>query len=210
MLIDSHCHLDRIDLTPFDGSLDRLIASCHEHGVRHMLCVCIDEQNFPQVLDIANHYDCVECSVGMHPADHEGELIDMDWMLAQTKLPKVIAIGETGLDYYHCKGDINWQKERFRQHIQVSRQSELPLIIHTREAREDTIRILKEEQAHAGVFHCFTEDWEMAKHALDLGFYISFSGIVTFKNAQMLKEVAKQVPLSQMLVETDAPYLTLS
>ena len=188
--------------------MDHLIAACHAHDVKHMLCVCIDQHNFPDVLNIAERYDSVHCSVGMHPVDHEGELVDQDWLLESAQHPKVVAIGETGLDYYHCKDDLSWQHQRFIQHIEVANQTQLPLIIHTRQAREDTIRLLKNHNAPGGVFHCFTEDWAMAKQGLDLGFYISFSGIVTFKNAQDLKEIAKKVPLDRLLVETDAPYLT--
>jgi len=207
MLVDSHCHIDRVDLAPFGGQVDHLIAACHAYDVKHMLCVCIDQQNFPAVLTIAERYDSVHCSVGMHPVDHKGRLVDQDWLLRSAQHPKVIAIGETGLDYYHCTGDVSWQHQRFVQHIEVAKQAEMPLIIHTRQAREDTVHILKEHEAPAGVFHCFTEDWQMAKQGLDLGFYISFSGIVTFKNAQALKEIAQKVPLDRLLVETDAPYL---
>jgi TatD DNase family protein len=208
MLVDSHCHLDRVDLAPFGGQMDHLMAACHAHDVKHMLCVCIDQQNFPDVLNIAQRYDSVHCSVGMHPVDHAGELVDQDWLIQSAQHSKVVAIGETGLDYYHCKGDVHWQYQRFVQHIEVAKQTKLPLIIHTRQAREDTVRVLKQQDAPPGVFHCFTEDWAMAKQGLDLGYYISFSGIVTFKNAQELKEIAKKVPLDRILVETDAPYLT--
>ena len=207
-IVDSHCHLNMIDLAPFDNSTDRLIESVQSHDVKHMLCVSVEPEKFDDVYAFAEKYDCVTASVGKHPAEEKGEEATMAWLLEKAALPKVVAIGETGLDYYWCKGDRAWQQDRFRLHIQAGKQAKLPLIIHTRDAREDTIRILQEENTGLGVFHCFTETYDMAKQGLDLGFYISFSGILTFKNAKALQAVAKQIPLNRILVETDAPFLT--
>lgn len=208
MIVDSHCHLDRLDLSSFSNDLAKVISTAKDLGVSHMLCVCIDMANFEAVHNIAQQFSNVYASVGVHPTEQEGEEPTVEQLIDLAKKNKVVAIGETGLDYYHCKGDVSWQQMRFRTHIRAAKQANKPLIIHTRDAREDTILIMKEENVGPGVFHCFTETWEMAKAGLDLGMYISFSGIVTFKNAQALKEVAKKVPLDRMLVETDAPYLT--
>ncbi len=209
-LVDSHCHLDQLDLTAHGGKLSGALTEAENQGVGHMLCVCITLQDFPQVLTIAQTYSQVSASVGLHPNEDavgsEPTAEDLV-LLAQDK--KIVALGETGLDYYRSTGDLRWQHERFRQHIRAAKKVNKALIIHSRQAREDTLRILKEEDAAAigGVMHCFTEDWEMAKAAMDLGFYISFSGIVTFPNAKEIQAVAKQVPLERMLIETDSPYL---
>lgn len=210
MLIDSHCHLDRLDLTPFDGSMERMFEAAHAAGVEHMLCVCIDYGNFPAVVDIARRHPQVFCSVGVHPSEREGEEPTVESLLQRAADPEVVAIGETGLDYHYNQGELEWQRERFRVHIRAARAAGKPLIIHTRDARADTLRIMEEEGAGeaGGVMHCFTEDWDMARAALDLGFHISFSGIVTFRNAVDLREVAKRVPDDRLLIETDAPYLT--
>lgn len=209
ILVDSHCHLDRIDLAPFDGKLEAALAAAEALQVGCMLCVCIDMENFPAVLDIAERFTKVFASVGKHPTEWEGEEPTIASLVAKADHPKVIAIGETGLDYFHgLETERAAQQSRFITHIQAAKQAGKPLIIHTRQAQADTISILKQEQAESGVFHCFTESWDMARQGLDLGLYISFSGIVTFKNALELKEVAKKVPLDRILVETDAPYLT--
>jgi len=209
MLIDSHCHLDRIDLGPFDGSLDKVMDAARTAGVDHMLCVSISLEEYPTVHDIATRYPQVSCSVGVHPGETEGVDPSLEDLVSRGRDPLVVAIGETGLDYHYHPEDNEWQRERFRTHIRAAREVGKPLIIHTRDAREDTIRILQEEGADqvGGVMHCFTETWEMARAALDLGFYISFSGIVTFRNAEELREVARQVPDDRLLVETDSPYL---
>lgn len=209
LLVDSHCHLDRLDLKPFDGNLEGALENAHEHGVGHMLCVCIDLEHFHDVLKPARTHDNIYASVGVHPNEREGEEPDIQRLVDLATDPDIVAIGETGLDYFRIEGDVEWQQQRFRNHIAAARQTGKPLIIHMRDATDDTLRIMKEESAGdaAGVMHCFVEDWDTAKKAMDLGFYISFSGIVTFKNATELKEVARKMPAELMLVETDSPYL---
>lgn len=207
-LIDSHCHLDCIDLAPeHDGDIDNLINEALKNEVAHMLCVCITLDDLPKVQAISRHYDCVSHSVGVHPNEAPGVLYTYDELYQHAKADDCVAIGETGLDYFRSEGDLGWQQERFKTHIKLAKDLDKPLIIHTRDAKDDTIRILREENASKGVMHCFAEDWDTAKQALDLGFYISFAGIVTFKNAHVLKDVAKKVPLDRMLIETDSPYL---
>jgi TatD DNase family protein len=206
MLVDSHCHLDFPDLA---ADLDSVMALMQKNQVAQALCVSVTLEDFPKVRAIAEKYPHVFASVGVHP-DYEGvSEASPEILVALADHPKVVAIGETGLDYFRLKGDLEWQRERFRNHIRAARLCRKPLIIHTREAAEDTIRIMHEEGADqaGGVMHCFTESWAVAEAALDLGFYISFSGIVTFKNATALKEVARRVPLERMLIETDSPYL---
>lgn len=209
MIVDSHCHIDQLDLSLFDGNMDNIIQAAKEHDVIYLLCVCIDMNNFPAVKAIAERYPNVSASVGVHPNETDTYDPTTEELVNMANDDNIVAIGETGLDYYRTEEDSGWQQERFRRHIAAAKQVNKPLIVHTRQARADTIQILKEEAAEqaGGVLHCFTEDWSMAKQALDLGFYISFSGIVTFKNAVELKSVAKQVPLDRMLIETDAPYL---
>ena len=211
MLIDSHCHLDRIDLTSFDHNFDNLMQENHKANISHMLCVSVHPDDWQNMADITAPYSNVFLSFGIHPGDIKSKDIGftIDHFDPYMQDPRVIAIGETGLDYHYGE-DHNLQKEIFARQIEVAKLYQKPLIIHTRDAREDTIAILKEHEAEkcGGVMHCFTENWEMAKAALDLGFYISFSGIVTFNNAQSLRDVAKQVPLDRLLVETDSPYLT--
>lgn len=209
-LVDSHCHLDHLDLTPYSGDLSKALVQARDQGVSHFLCVCITLKDFPAVLNIAKSYPNISASVGLHPneqdIDHEPSAEEL---IALSQDEKIVAIGETGLDYFRSTGDVEWQRERFRQHISAAKHVSKPLIVHTRQAKEDTMRILKEEGASnvGGVMHCFTEDWEMARIALDLGFYISFSGIVTFRSAVEIQDVAKKVPLDRMLIETDSPYL---
>jgi len=209
MLVDSHCHLDRLDLTPYDGKLEGALDNAREHGVGHMLCVCIDLEHLEDVLEPARQYDFVNASVGVHPNEHEGEEPDCDRLVALAQDEQVVAIGETGLDYFRSEGDLEWQRERFRQHIAAAKQTKKPLIIHMRDATADTLKILKEENAAeaGGVMHCFVEDWNIAKAAMDMNFHISFSGIVTFNSAKELEDVARKMPLERMLVVTDAPYL---
>jgi len=209
MLIDSHCHLDRVDLSPYGGVFSRLLDATREAGVSHMLCVSIDLESYPQMLALVDRYPDISVSVGVHPNDRDRREPGVGDLVELANHPKNVAIGETGLDYFRTEGDTEWQRDRFRTHIRAAIETRKPLIIHTREAREDTIRIMREEQAQAvgGVMHCFTETWDMAQAALDLGFYISFSGIVTFKSADQLREVAVKVPQDRLLIETDSPYL---
>jgi len=209
MLVDSHCHLDRVRLEPYAGDLGRLLDSTLEAGVEHMLCVSINLEAYPQMLTLVEPHPPVSVSVGVHPSEHSGREPSIEELVGLAQHPKNVAIGETGLDYHYNKGDLEWQRQRFRVHIAAARASGKPLIVHSRDAREDTIRIMREEDAGeaGGVMHCFTETWDMAKQALDLGFYISFSGIVTFRNAAELRSVASRVPLERMLIETDSPYL---
>ncbi|RUM76466.1 Putative deoxyribonuclease YcfH [hydrothermal vent metagenome] len=208
-IIDSHCHIDRVDLDQFGGSMESMLAHAKDLSVEEFLCVCIDLEHFDDVFSLAKAHQQIYASVGVHPVEQEGKDPSVEELLALADHEKIIAIGETGLDYFHVKKDTaDWQRERFRRHIAASNQSGKPMIIHTRDAKADTIEIMQQEQAQAGVMHCFSEDWETAKAALDLGFYISFSGIITFKSAADLREVAKKVPADRLLVETDSPYLT--
>ncbi|HYN76344.1 MAG TPA: TatD family hydrolase, partial [Lamprocystis sp. (in: g-proteobacteria)] len=211
MYVDSHCHLDRVNLTPYDGDFGRLMAATAAAGVTRMLCVSIDLPRYPAMRALVDPYPQVAVSVGVHPNEgaQSGPEPTFETLVALAADPRNVAIGETGLDYFRSQGDQPWQQARFRTHIAAARACSKPLIIHTRDARDDTIRILREEGAGAvgGVLHCFTEDWGMAKQGLDLGFYVSFSGIVTFKTAAPLREVARQVPLDRLLIETDSPYL---
>ncbi len=205
-LIDSHCH---IPLLSEDLSVEEIINNAKQNDVEHMLCVAIDLENSPDIIDLAKKYDMISASVGIHPnTELENEAVIGDILDLASK-DEVVAIGETGLDYFRSEGDLEWQRDRFRTHINAAKELDKPLIIHTREAKEDVIQILKEEGADqvGGVMHCFVEDWETAQAAMDLNFLISFSGIVTFKNAKDLHEVAKLVPLKNMLIETDSPYL---
>ncbi|BCM25068.1 TatD family hydrolase [Methyloradius palustris] len=206
MLVDSHCHINFPELA---NNMDALRLSMTENSVDYALCVSVTLQDFPQVLNVAESYPNFFASVGVHPDYEDMPLVTVDELVHLAQHPKVIAIGETGLDYFRLTGDLEWQRERFRTHIRAAIQAQKPLIIHTRSAAEDTLRIMQEEQVEqiGGVMHCFTESLDVAERAIDLGFYISFSGIVTFKNALALKDVAKHVPLDRMLVETDSPYL---
>lgn len=209
MLVDSHCHLNMLDLAPFDNDLNNVIQAAKENDVQTLLCVSVDLQTFPDVYAWAQQFDNVYASVGVHPNDSQDETPSVDELVAFAQQPKVVAIGETGLDYFRSEGDLEWQRDAFRTHIRAAIKADKPVIIHTRDAREDTIKIMAEEniQHVGGVMHCFTETWQMAQAAIEMGFYISFSGIVTFKNAKELQDVAKRVPLEKMLVETDSPYL---
>ncbi|MDO4906463.1 TatD family hydrolase [Neisseria sp.] len=203
-LVDSHCHLN------FDGLSSRLsevFANMAENQVRQALAISVSRQSFAEVLAIAEANDHIFATVGVHPDREDAEEFTVEELAHHARHPKVVGIGETGLDYHWCKGDLAWQHQRFVCHILAANQSGLPLVVHTRDAAADTIRLLREHQAHAGVIHCFTENVEVAKAALDLGFYISFSGIVTFKNAPDIQAAAKYVPADRILVETDAPFL---
>jgi TatD DNase family protein len=206
MLVDSHCHLDFPD---FDGQIEKLREDMASHGVTHALCVSVSLSEWPKVYGLAETHPNFFASVGVHPDRDAAEFVSVSDLVERAGRSKVVAIGETGLDYYRQSGDVSWQRDRFRTHIRAARETQLPLIIHTREAADDTLAIMREEGADrvGGVMHCFTENLEVARAAMDLNFYVSFSGIVTFRNATNLKEVARAVPLDRMLVETDAPYL---
>lgn len=210
MLVDSHCHLDRVSLKPYAGSFEAMMEATASAGVEHLLCVSIDLEHYPKMRSLIDPYPWVSVSVGVHPNERHRRDPTPDELVELASDPRNVAIGETGLDYYRSEGDLGWQQQRFRNHIAAARACAKPLIVHTRDAREDTIGVLREEKAGdvGGVLHCFTETWEMARQALDLGFYISFSGIVTFANAADLREVAGKVPLDRILIETDCPYLT--
>jgi TatD DNase family protein len=206
MFIDSHCHLDFPELA---AQAPDLLDAMSRNQVTHALCVSVDLPGFPRVLDMAERYPNIFASVGVHPDYEDTEEPDVGRLVTLAKHPRVVAIGETGLDYFRLQGDLDWQRTRFRVHIRAAIEAGKPLIVHTRSAAEDTLRILREEGAEriGGVMHCFTESLQVADQAMEMGFYISFSGIVTFKKALALKEVARHVPLSRMLIETDSPYL---
>jgi TatD DNase family protein len=210
MFVDSHCHLD---FPEYANQVPELLERMKAARVTHAMCISVDMPDFPNVLALAKAYDNLFATVGTHPDYEDTPEPTEDQLVELANHPKILAIGETGLDYYRI-GDrtyqqMEWQRERFRTHIRAAKRANKPLIIHTRSASEDTIRILKEEGASqvAGVMHCFTETWDVAQAAMDLGFYISFSGIVTFKNAKELQETCKKVPLNRLLIETDAPFL---
>lgn len=206
MLVDSHCHLDFPDLA---GRLPEVLQRMQENQVNLAVCIGVNLEDFPLVLALAEGQKNLLATVGVHPEYTDVEEPTEERLAALASHPKVIAIGETGLDYYWQKDKPEWQRERFRTHIRAARACGKPLVVHTRDSAADTLRLLKEEGADTigGVMHCFTENWEIATQALDLGFHLSFSGIVTFKNAAIVKEVAQKCPLDRMLVETDAPYL---
>jgi TatD DNase family protein len=206
MLVDSHCHLD---FPEFQPQLPEVLGRMADAGVGCALCISVTLEAFPAVLALAEAHRHLFATVGVHPDYPEAGTVDEDALVMRASHPKIVAIGETGLDYYRLQGDLEWQRERFRTHIRAARRSGKPLVIHTRSAADDTLRIMREEGADAvgGVMHCFTETADVARAAVDLGFCISFSGIVTFKNAERLREVARAMPLDRVLVETDAPYL---
>ena len=206
-LIDSHCHIPMINM---ESGTEAIIDEAKNNGIEHMLCASIDLDDYPEILALAEKYDEVSASVGVHPNSKVRDEPEIDQLVKLAQNPNVIAVGETGLDCLHSEGNLDRQRERFRIHIKAAKKSKKPLIVHSREAKNDVMRILEEEDADTvgGVMHCFVDDWETAKKAIDLGFYISFSGIVTFKNATELKEVAKLLPIDKMLIETDAPFLT--
>nr|WP_180214719.1 TatD family hydrolase [Snodgrassella sp. ESL0324] len=204
MLIDSHCHLNMPDLAV---RLPQILENMAQADIGQAIAISVDRTSAAEVLALAEQHTNLFASVGVHPEDQNSAEMSVDELVAAARHPKVVGIGETGLDYHWCSGDLAWQHQRFSTHIQASNLTGLPLIIHTREATSDTLRLLHENQAQQGVIHCFTEDTAFAKAVLDLGFYISFSGIVTFKNARQIQEACRYVPLDRILVETDAPYL---
>lgn len=209
MLTDSHCHLDRVDAAPFGGTVEGVIEAAKAAGVTRMLCAGIDLDHFPLLRELAERHPEVWCSVGVHPSEHPEREPTVDELVELARHPRVVAIGETGLDYHYNEGDLEWQRERFRVHIRAARETAKPVIVHMREATEDTLRTLKEEDVGeaGGVMHCFTEDRTTAARALDLGLYVSFSGIVTFRSADLIREAAAFVPDDRLLIETDSPYL---
>jgi len=206
VFVDSHCHLDFPELA---AELPQLLDAMRDNDVSHAMCIAVDLPAWPGVLAIAQNHANLYATVGVHPDYTDTPEPTVDELVAKAQADKVVAIGETGLDYYRLEGDLDWQRERFRTHIRAAREAGKPLVIHTRSAAADTIGIMREERAGeaGGVMHCFTESWEVAQQALDFGFHISFSGIVTFKNALALQDVARRVPLDRMLIETDSPYL---
>ena len=209
MLIDSHCHLGMLDLSQDGGNLDAPVERAIQAGVRHMITIGVDIPSSKQCIEFAARYPNVSATVGVHPSDVKNEAATTEELHLLAEHPSVVAVGETGLDYYYNKDGHENMQHSFRQHIQVARAVQKPLVIHTRDAQADTIQIMKDESADkaGGVMHCFTENIEMAEQAMELGFYVSFSGIVTFKNASNVQDIARAVPLERMLVETDAPYL---
>ena len=210
MFIDSHCHLDRIDLKPYQDDFSLFMQEAKHCHIDHMLCIGIDLESYPAMCQLVEDYPTISLSVGVHPNVTEGEDPTIEKLIELGNNPRVIAMGETGLDYFRSEGDLEWQHQRFRNHIQAAKVVNKPLIIHTREAGHDSLDVLAEQGADqvGGIIHCFTEDWAYATKALDLGFYISFSGIVTFKNAVAIQEVAKRIPADRFLIETDSPYLS--
>lgn len=209
MLVDSHCHLDCIDLSDFDDDFDSMISQTQTSGVEHMLCVSINLEKYPAMLSKVRPYRHISVSAGMHPMADEAAEFSSDSLLELASDDKVVAIGETGLDYYYHKGDPSWQQQRFREHVRVANELDKPVIIHTRDAGDDTLQILREEHAQrcGGVIHCFTESQGFADQAMSLGFMISISGIITFRNADALRDIAKTIPDEHLLIETDSPYL---
>lgn len=208
-LVDSHCHLNMLKLDAYQGNLTALIDAARSQGVEHILCVATDLKNSKTVIEIAEQYENVSASVGVHPSDHHETKASVDDLVVLATHSKVVAIGETGLDYHYNDSGLDLMRDSFRHHVRAARAVKKPLIIHSRDAREDTLKILHDENAEEvrGVMHCFTESWEMAQEAMAIGFYISISGIVTFKNAGQVADVAKKVPLDRLLIETDAPFL---
>jgi TatD DNase family protein len=206
MYIDSHCHINFPDLA---GKLPEVFDLMAANQVSHALCISVELERFPDILALAESHPNLYASVGVHPDHEDCTEPSVEQLVELADHPKVVAIGETGLDYFRLTGDLEWQRERFRTHIRAARACRKPLVIHTRSAAEDTLRLMDEERAGeaGGVMHCFTESLAVAEAAVELGFYISFSGIVTFKNAKSLREVAAAIPLERMLIETDSPYL---
>ena len=209
MFVDSHCHLDCIDLVDFNNDFDQLVKHSRDSEIEHMLCVSINLKEYPSMLEKVRTYPNISVSAGMHPMADQSDEFSIEYLTTLATDEKVVAIGETGLDYFYHKGDPTWQQERFRTHIQVANTVGKPVIIHTRDAGLDTIEILQQEKADqcGGVIHCFTETQDFANQAMELGFMISISGIVTFKNADTLRKIVKTIPDERLLIETDSPYL---
>lgn len=209
MFVDSHCHLDRLELDKLAMDLPAVLANAKNEQIEHLLCVSVSLAEYPAMAELVAPYPQVSVSCGEHPL-HQQDLLDADLLLKLAADPKVVAVGETGLDYFYSPDTKALQQQAFISHIEVANQLQKPLIIHTRDAKADTLALMRQYHAErcGGVLHCFTEDWDTAKAALDLGFYISFSGIMTFRNADALRDVVRQVPLDRLLIETDSPYLS--
>jgi len=205
-LVDSHCHINFPD---FADRIPDILQNAADNQISHMLCIATSWENRQDVMSLARAHANISASVGVHPTTEGGYEPTVEELMEAATDPLVVGIGETGLDYFRTEGDLTWQHERFHRHIEVAKTCRKPLIIHTRAAAEDTMNTLRDHQARdaGGVMHCFAENWDIAKQALDIGFYVSFSGIVTFKNAKAVQEAALQMPLERLLVETDAPYL---
>ena len=210
MYFDSHCHLDRIDLADHSNSFAQLLEDIRLQQVTRMICIGVNLESFDEMYAKIEPYEHIYCSAGVHPDYQQVKEPTVDTLCAMAKNEKVVAIGETGLDYKSSKDKVDWQRTRFSIHIEAAKQCELPLIIHSRNAKQDTLALLREQNAEAigGVLHCFTEDWDMAKQAIELGFYISISGIVTFHQADNVRAMAKMIPADRLLIETDAPWLS--
>jgi len=210
MYFDSHCHLDRIDLGDHDNSFPQLLATIRADQVTRMVCISVNLETFDDMYALIEPYDHIYCSAGVHPDYEKVEEPTVDGLCEMAVREKVVAIGETGLDYMEASDDMDWQRQRFITHIEAARQCKLPLIVHSRNAKQDTLELLREHGAEkvGGVLHCFTEDWDMAKQAIELGFYISISGIVTFNQAENVREMAVQIPDDRLLIETDSPWLS--
>lgn len=209
MLVDSHCHLDRLDLSGYENGLAGAVAAAREKGIERLLCVCISDENREEVVNIANSHEGLFASVGVHPSDVDEQVVGVGQLKSWVSSDKIVALGESGLDYYYSKEKADWQKQSFSNHLIAGAELGLPVIVHTRDARQDTLDLIEKygSRKSAGVMHCFTETWEMAEAAMSMNYYISISGIVTFKNAEALRDVVKKVPLDRLLVETDSPYL---
>lgn len=210
MYFDSHCHLDRIDLTGFNHSFSELLQNIRAEQVTRMVCISVNLESFDAMYDLIAPHKNIFCSAGVHPDYKEVMEPTVEALCALAESSKVVAIGETGLDYLKSNDGMDWQRQRFITHIEAGRACQLPIIIHTRNAKQDTLDILRHHKAHevGGVLHCFTEDWAMAEQAIDLGFYISISGIVTFNQANSVREIARQIPADRLLIETDSPWLS--
>lgn len=209
MFVDTHCHLTLLDLTPYSGDLDLALAQAREVGVSKFMSISVDLDDHIELAKIAARHADVGYTVGVHPCEDAATMAraTTDYLVELAQPEKVWALGETGLDYFHSTDFIQEQKECFARHIHASQVVKKPVVVHTRSAKHDTVDIIRAEKSTHGILHCFTEDWETAKAVLDCGYYVSFSGIVSFKNAQDLRDVAKQVPLDRVLIETDSPYL---
>ncbi len=209
MFVDTHCHLTLLDLSPYQGDLDQALAQAREAGVSKFMSISVDLDDHIILAEIAKRHDDVGYTVGVHPCEDPNSMAraTTDYLIELAQAEKVWALGETGLDYFHSTDFVEEQKTCFARHIHASQAVKKPVVVHTRAAKHDTVDIIRAEKSTHGILHCFTEDWETAKAVLDCGYYVSFSGIVSFKNAQALRDVAKQVPLDRVLIETDSPYL---